>query len=83
MRRFGENSEMIRVLGGDKEENTKAPQKYYQVNGAIYINRMSELNENTCLEDHGISVDYPEDAVVAEYYLSQDCDGEFLSFIVY
>lgn len=93
MRCFGEQSEMIRVVENVKNEEKKEPTKYYKINGAIYINSMSELSGNTCLDDnelgyvlqkdHGISVDYPEDAVVAEYYLSQDCDGEFLSFIVY
>lgn len=93
MRCFGEQNELKRVLGNEKDEQKKEDTKYYMTNGAIYINSISELSENTCLDDnelgyvlqkdHGISVDYPEDAVVAEYYLSQSCDAEFLSFIVY
>lgn len=93
MRKFGENNEMVRLLEKDSSVRRQDMEKYYRVNGAIYINSMSELNENTSFNDnelgyvlpkeHSIDIDDPEDLVVAEYYLSQKCDGEFLSFIVY
>lgn len=93
MRQFGEENQLVKVVGEEETEQEKDIEKYYRVNGAIYINSMSELNEETSFEDnvlgyvlskeHGIDIDYPEDVVVAEYYLSQKCDGEFLSFIVY
>lgn len=93
MREFGANNEMVKLVDEDGFLRRQERKKYYRVNGAIYINAMSELNEKTCLNenvmgyvlpfDHGIDIDNPEDVVVAEYYLSQDCDGEFLSFIVY
>ncbi len=93
MRKFGEKNEMVRLLEKDSSVRRQDMEKYYRVNGAIYINSMSELNENTSFNDnelgyvlpkeHSIDIDDPEDLVVAEYYLSQKCDGEFLSFIVY
>lgn len=90
MRQFNDENELEKMI---KEEETSESKKYYKINGAIFINSMSELNEKTEFEDnvmgyvlskeHGIDIDDPEDVVVAEYYLSQKCDGEFLSFIVY
>lgn len=88
MRQFDKKNELSGVL---PEEETK--KKYYMINGAIYINSMSELSNSTDLnnnrmgyvlpQEHGIEIKKPEDVVAAEYYLSQKCDGEFLSFIVY
>lgn len=93
IRQFGENNELIKMLEEDSTVRRQDMKKYYKVNGAIYINSMSELNETTSFNDnimgyvlpkeHSIDVDEPEDIVVAEYYLSKKCDGEFLSFIVY
>lgn len=91
MRKFNEENELEKMLGD--EGDASEAKKYYKINGAIFINSMSELSEKTRFEDnvmgyvlpkeHGIDIDVPEDVVVAEYYLSQNCDGEFLSFIVY
>lgn len=93
MRQFGSNNEMVKLVDEDSNVRRQDMKKYYRVNGAIYINSMSELNENTSFndnimgyvlpKDHSVDVDEPQDIVVAEYYLSQKCDGEFLSFIVY
>ncbi len=92
MRQFSEKNEMVKVLVDEAGQGQEA-KRYFRINGAIYINSMLELNENTCLDDnvmgyvlakdHGVDIDYPEDVVVAEYYLSQKCGGEFLSFTVY
>ena len=84
---------MEKILEEDSDVRRQDMKKFYRINGAIYINKASELNANTSFNDnemgfvltqeHGIDVDEPQDLVVAEYYLSQACDGEFLSFIVY
>lgn len=54
---------------------------FYKVNGCIYINEISELNENTSLNDnivpylmsksHSVDIDEKLDLVIAEYYLYQ------------
>ncbi len=93
IRQFGEDSELVKLLDEDSTVRRQDMKKYYRINGAIYINSMSELNENTSFNDnmmgyvlakeHSIDVDNPEDLVMAEYFLSKKYDGEFLSFIVY
>ena len=86
-------NELEKIVSENSDVRRQDMKKYYRINGAIYINKASELNPQTSLNDnqmgyvltkeHGIDVDEPQDLVVAEYYLSQACDGEFLSFIVY
>lgn len=93
MRKFNDENELQKMLGEDGDGTESGSKKYYKVNGAIFINSMSELSEKTKFEnnvmgyvlskEHGIDIDVPEDVVVAEYYLSQKCGGEFLSFTVY
>lgn len=93
MRSFNKENELEKIVSEDDDVRGQDMKKYYRINGAIYINKASELNPQTSFNDnqmgyvltkeHGIDVDEPQDLVVAEYYLSQACDGEFLSFIVY
>lgn len=93
MRNFNKENKLEKILEEDSDVRRQDMKKFYRINGAIYINKASELNANTRFNDnemgfvltqeHGIDVDEPQDLVVAEYYLSQACDGEFLSFIVY
>ena len=93
MRSFNKKNELEKIVSEDGDVRRQDMKKYYRINGAIYINKASELNPQTSFNDnqmgyvltkeHGIDVDEPQDLVVAEYYLSQACDGEFLSFIVY
>ena len=93
MRSFNKENELEKIVSENSDVRRQDMKKYYRINGAIYINKASELNPQTSLNDnqmgyvltkeHGIDVDEPQDLVVAEYYLSQACDGEFLSFIVY
>lgn len=93
MRSFNKKNELEKIVSEDGGVHGQDMKKYYRINGAIYINKASELNPQTNFNDnqmgyvltkeHGIDVDEPQDLVVAEYYLSQACDGEFLSFIVY
>ena len=93
MRSFNKENELEKIVSEDGGVHGQDMKKYYRINGAIYINKVSELNPQTNFNDnqmgyvltkeHGIDVDEPQDLVVAEYYLSQACDGEFLSFIVY
>ena len=93
MRNFNKENKLEKILEEDSDVRRQDMKKFYRINGAIYINKASELNANTSFNDnemgfvltqeHGIDVDEPQDLVVAEYYLSQACDGEFLSFIVY
>ena len=93
MRSFNKENELEKIVSEDDDVRGQDMKRYYRINGAIYINKASELNPQTSFNDnqmgyvltkeHGIDVDEPQDLVVAEYYLSQACDGEFLSFIVY
>ena len=41
--------------------------------------KLGQAGAYVLTKEHGIDVDEPQDLVVAEYYLSQACDGEFLS----
>lgn len=53
--------------------------KYYKVNGCIYINKISELDEDTSFNDnknyylmeqsHSVDIDEESDIAVAKYYL--------------
>lgn len=93
MRNFNKENKLEKIMEEDSDVRRQDMKKFYRINGAIYINKASELNANTSFNDnemgfvltreHGIDVDELQDLVVAEYYLSQACDGEFLSFIVY
>ena len=93
MRSFNKENELEKIVSEDDDVRGQDMKRYYRINGAIYINKASELNPQTSFNDnqmgyvltkqHGIDVDEPQELVVAEYYLSQACDGEFLSFIVY
>ncbi len=93
MRQFGEKNKLVNLLDESSTVKRQDMKRYYRVNGAIYINSVNDLNENTSLndnemgyvlpKDHSVDIDEPEDVVLAEYYLSQECEGEFLSFIVY
>ena len=56
-------------------------EKYYRVNGCIYLNKISEINSETSFNDnklayiiskeHAVDVDEMIDLNVAEYYLKQ------------
>lgn len=93
MRQFKEDATLERMLDPENLKKGRANNRFYKINRAIYINRAMELDENTNLDDnvlgfvlkkeHGLDIREPEDVVVADYYLSQDCNAEYLSFIVY
>lgn len=54
---------------------------YYRVNGCVYINAISELNDNTSFNDnpvpyvmkksHSVDIDEPADLAMAEYHLRE------------
>ena len=56
--------------------------KYYRVNGAIYINKILDINNNTSFNDNeipyimpqerSVDIDEPIDMVIAEYYLGNN-----------
>lgn len=91
IRQFEDKDKMVRLL--DQNTNRLKGKRFYKVNGAIYINRALELDEHTNLDnnelgfvlpkDRGLNIQEPEDAVVADFYVSKNCDAEYLSFIVY
>lgn len=93
MRQFQEKSKLVRLLDEENMDEIQKKKIFYKVDGAIYINRALDLDENTKLDDnelgfvlpkeHGLHIRQPEDAVVADFYVSRDCDAEYLSFIVY
>lgn len=93
VRQFEDKNKLVRLLDQEMAGNRLKGKRFYKVNGAIYINRALELDEHTNLDnnelgyvlpkDRGLNIQEPEDAVVADFYVSKNCDAEYLSFIVY
>lgn len=61
-------------------------QRYYRVNGAIYINSMKEIYPNTSFNDnriafvmeksHSVDIDEMKDLYIAKYYIEKESLGE-------
>ena len=81
IRTLGNNGHLNKLLETNSDVRRQDMKKYYRVNGSIYINRISDLSENSSLNDNSVpyiipscrSVDIDEmkDLVVAEYYLTK------------
>jgi len=52
MRKIGKNNKLIRVLNKASDVRRQDMDKYYYIDGAIYINKISEINESTSLNDN-------------------------------
>jgi CMP-N,N'-diacetyllegionaminic acid synthase len=70
------NNELVRMCNMSSTVRRQDMEKYYHVNGAIYINKISEINEDTSFNDNevgfvmpktrSIDIDEPIDLVIAE-----------------
>ena len=70
------------LLGENSTCRRQDMDRYLRVNGAIYINKISELDENSSFndnpvgfvmeKDHSVDIDEPKDLVLAKYYLEKE-----------
>lgn len=80
MRTFDKSNNMHRLLDVSSTVRRQDMEKIYKVNGAIYINRISQITDKTSFNDneigyimersHSVDIDDFSDFVLAEYYLS-------------
>ncbi len=81
IRRLGEGGQLEKLLKRSSTCRRQDMEAYYRVNGAIYINRINEISENTSLNDncigflmdrsHSIDIDTYEDLDWARFYLNK------------
>ena len=81
MRTINADGTMERLLDVKSTVRRQDMKTYYRVNGSIYINKVSEINENTSLNDNeipyivkpenAVDIDEKKDLVLAEWYLGQ------------
>lgn len=74
-----ENEQLIPLLNASSTCRRQDMPAFYRVNGCIYINEVSEMNEDTSFNDnilpymmeksHSVDIDDEVDLVIAEYYL--------------
>ncbi len=79
-----EREKLVSILGGTSTCRRQDMPLFYKVNGAIYINSISEISSSTSFNDnpipfimkksHSIDIDEEIDLVKAKYYLSIDKD---------
>lgn len=93
IRQFGEGNVLTKLVEEDSDVRRQDMKKFFRVNGAVYINSMSQLSEKTKLnenemgyvlsKEHGVDIDTEEDFILAEYYYAASQEAEFMSFVVY
>lgn len=81
IRTLDKNGKLHNLLNTNSSVRRQDMEKYYRVNGSIYINRISEIDANTSLNDNiipyiipphrAIDIDDMKDLVVAEYYIKK------------
>ncbi len=81
IRTIDNDGELRRLLNTDSSVRRQDMEKYYRVNGSIYINLMSEININTSFNDNiipyiipqerAVDIDELKDLAVAEYYITR------------
>lgn len=74
-----QNDSLIRLLNVESTVRRQDMPVYYRVNGCIYINSISQLNEKTSFNDneypyvmdreHSVDIDEMKDVYIAKYYL--------------
>lgn len=79
MRKFDENGLLVSIIEGNSTIRRQDLPTYYKVNGAIYINRVDDLNKDTSLNDneigyimdktHSADIDEYKDIAEVNYYL--------------
>lgn len=79
IRQIDENNKCIPLLNTSSTVRRQDMQKYYVVNGCIYINYTADLNKNTSFNDnesayimqpsHSVDIDEYSDLYIARYYL--------------
>nr|WP_300840671.1 acylneuraminate cytidylyltransferase family protein [uncultured Acetatifactor sp.] len=75
-----EKEQLIPLLNTPSTCRRQDMPAFYRVNGCIYINEISEVNEHTSFNDnilpyimdkrHSVDIDEEQDLVIAEYYLN-------------
>lgn len=81
MRTINPDGTMEKMLDLQSTVRRQDMKNYYRVNGSIYINKISEINANTSLNDNvipyivkpenAVDIDEKKDLVLAEWYLGQ------------
>ena len=79
IRTIAEDGKLTTLLNMNSTCRRQDMPVYYRVNGCIYVNKISEINENTSFNDnklgyimkkeHSVDIDDMKDVYVAEYYL--------------
>lgn len=82
MRYFDPNGELRKLLDMSSTVRRQDMPKYYRVNGAVYINAIEEINENTSFNDnqlgfimeqmHSVDIDEEKDLYLAKYYIEKE-----------
>ena len=81
MRKIKTDGTMERLIDLQSTVRRQDMKNYYRVNGSIYINKVSEINADTSLNDNvipyivkpenAVDIDETKDIVLAEWYLGQ------------
>lgn len=79
IRTLGENDLLFPIINMNSTCRRQDMPAYYRVNGCIYINKISEINETTSFNDnevayimqkeHSVDIDELKDLYIAQYYL--------------
>ncbi len=82
MRTMDEDGNVESLLGENSTCRRQDMKSYYKVNGCIYINRISEISQNTSFNDnlvgyvmsvaHSVDIDDMKDLYLAEYYIQKE-----------
>ena len=77
--KFDENGLLVSIIEGNSTIRRQDLPTYYKVNGAIYINKVDDLNKDTSLNDneigyimdktHSTDIDEYKDIAEVNYYL--------------
>ncbi len=81
VRTLKDDTHMEKLLSVSSTVRRQDMPDYYRVNGAIYINKIAELNDSTSFNDnevpyiiensHAVDIDEPKDLEVAAYYVRE------------
>ena len=82
IRQIGEDGKLTKLLKSSSTCRRQDMPTFYRVNGCIYINKISEINEETSFNDNeipyvmkrenSVDIDEPIDLALAEYYLKDN-----------
>ncbi len=87
IRYFDNNDKLIKIINTSSTVRRQDMPKMYRVNGAIYINKVTSIHENTSFNDnevgfimnkyHSIDIDDMDDFELAEFYLQSGKAGNY------